>query len=75
MTLNEAKCGCKYCVTSLKGETCERLRMISLGLTPGREIVCCNNQWNGIVVNCTGCKLAMRKEEASNIEISPAEIP
>lgn len=73
MTLDEAKCGCKYCIKSVNGENCERLRMMSLGIVPGHEVHCCNNQWEGLIIRCLGCKIAMRNEEAATIEIDPVD--
>lgn len=66
MTLVEAVPGVKYEIVSITGEN--RHRISQLGFNPGCEIFVSHIGFDSYkVVNCRGTKVALAKQELSNI--------
>ena len=72
MTLFDGSAGETYKIESICGTV--RTRLSELGFNPGCKIKILNKQHtNMMVVNCRESSIALRKEEAQSIFISPVK--
>ena len=72
MTLFDGNSGETYKILSICGSV--RIRLSELGFNPGCEIKILNKQHTDMmVVNCRESHIALRKEEAQCIHISPVK--
>ena len=72
MTLFDGSAGETYKIESICGTV--RIRLSELGFNPGCKIKILNKQHTDMmVVNCRESSIALRKEEAQSIYISPVK--